>query len=444
MHIKTIVGNLEEIANASGNSKIPEIEKLLIEQGWDGYMTLFYSYNPFITFGIDNTSFLDDVESAPNHSYSREITMPYLWNLLEKLRERILTGNEAKLAVEVFVKNSPIFAKDLIVRILKKDLRAGIGLSSINKAIKNFKEAHTEDEEVQLIPEFDTMLAHKYAKKKLKATKKYRVEPKLDGMRALIKVSNGKAEVLSRNGKPIPAVQWVGDLIASKLTGAGVNDGIYADTVYFDGEFLSGDSFNDTMSGVKKKSEVDKEAVFFMFDILTQKEFEGSKYGEPLLKRVARIDFIYPYLADKAIQTVQGVMVEATSIDLLDESIDEFYELARAKGLEGCIVKDLDAIYEPKRSFAWMKIKGEETEDLTVIGYKEGTGKYEGMLGSLNVDYKGVAVDVGSGLTDEDRAWMWTIKEQLPGKIAEVQFHEVTPDGSLRHPRFIRFRGDKE
>ena len=87
-----------------------------------------------------------------------------------------------------------------------------------------------------------------------------------------------------------------------------------------------------------------------------------------------------------------------------------------------------------------MKIKAEETLDLYVTGWEPGTGKYEGMIGALIVNHKGVPVNVGSGLSD-------TLRQEDPaeivGRMIEVEYHEVTPDGSLRHPRFKRFRDDK-
>ena len=84
-----------------------------------------------------------------------------------------------------------------------------------------------------------------------------------------------------------------------------------------------------------------------------------------------------------------------------------------------------------------------ETIDVPIIGTFPGKGKYKGKLGGYVVDVDGVPVNVGSGITDKDRDQLWLDRDLLPGKLVEVGFHEKTPDGSLRHPRFIRFRTDK-
>ena len=42
-----------------------------------------------------------------------------------------------------------------------------------------------------------------------------------------------------------------------------------------------------------------------------------------------------------------------------------------------------------------------------------------------------LAIDMGLG------------KTAISLKVIEVKYHEVTPDGSLRHPRFYRWRDDK-
>lgn len=62
------------------------------------------------------------------------------------------------------------------------------------------------------------------------------------------------------------------------------------------------------------------------------------------------------------------------------------------------------------------------------------------MIGKLVVDFNGVLVGVGSGLSDEIRA---LDPEELIGRMCEVSYHEVTPDLSLRHPVFECFRDDK-
>ena len=100
----------------------------------------------------------------------------------------------------------------------------------------------------------------------------------------------------------------------------------------------------------------------------------------------------------------------------------------------------------------------------------EGEGKYEGMAGGVVVDFNGVPVRIGGGFTDQQRAEIWadfkgvsvtysytsweeeldemiTVTEKVKpsgqsviGRLIEVKYHEITPDGSMRHPRFARFR----
>ena len=59
------------------------------------------------------------------------------------------------------------------------------------------------------------------------------------------------------------------------------------------------------------------------------------------------------------------------------------------------------------------------------------------------VDYKGVDVQVGSGLTDDIRESVWNMPNAFVGRLIEVRYQEVTPDGSLRFPTFVCFRNDK-
>jgi DNA ligase-1 len=120
-------------------------------------------------------------------------------------------------------------------------------------------------------------------------------------------------------------------------------------------------------------------------------------------------------------------------------------------GYEGIMIKDLEAVYECKRSVAWLKLKPFIEVSLTVIAVEEGTGRNVGKLGALICegvdDGKLIKVNVGSGFTDNDRDSYWQGRENIIGHTVEVRADAATKSQdseetwSLRFPRFLRFRG---
>ena len=98
------------------------------------------------------------------------------------------------------------------------------------------------------------------------------------------------------------------------------------------------------------------------------------------------------------------------------------------------MIKDLDAPYKFGRGPEVMKLKAFHDVDLTVERLIEGTGKHSGKLGSVVVNYHGVEVQGGSGLSDELRDSIWVSPEDFIGRVIEVRYQEETPDGSLRFP----------
>ena len=114
-----------------------------------------------------------------------------------------------------------------------------------------------------------------------------------------------------------------------------------------------------------------------------------------------------------------------------------------SEGKEGLML-NLNKPYEFKRTSNLLKVKKMFTMDLEVVGFEEGTGKNKNNLGALLVDFKGNTVGVGSGLTDYLRKEIWENKNKYLGRIAEIQYFEISKDKngieSLRFPVLKMFR----
>lgn len=387
---------------AKGNEYLPKL--------------FYYAYNPFIKFYVTKYGEVNPKgEGEPTeHTFTRLLV------LLDALSSRTYTGHEAISMVTMFFNGLTPDEYKWYSRTLLKDLRVGATDSLANKVWKN------------LIPTFDCMLAKPWEDVK-KKPKRVVSEPKLDGYRAVCFVHPDKSvEMFTRNGNSIEGFTEIEQELATLPAGV------------YDSEVTGkGNAFNDMQKLVFKKDMVNKPGILNVFDTLPLDEFKAGKSKSTLLVRKAILQVI---LAGK--QLVNILYVE-TSDEMSpdDPRMEHEYQKALEQGYEGIMVKDVDSVYECKRSSAWAKIKPTDTYDLEVVGYEEGTGKNAGKLGALVVEYNGYRVNVGSGYTDAMREEFWADRNALIGKTIEIEAQEATEnlkgEQSLRFPIYKGFRLDK-
>lgn len=88
-----------------------------------------------------------------------------------------------------------------------------------------------------------------------------------------------------------------------------------------------------------------------------------------------------------------------------------------------------------------VKWKPVRTIDAVVTGLVPGKGQHAGKVGALLVSIEGREIASVGGMTLEERDAMG---DDSVGRVVEVAYQYVGSKGRLRHPRFIRFRDDKD
>lgn len=444
MNVTLTLGNLaaviDEIAATDSRSEKEDIlrrnDSLFLRD------VLSYAYDPTILFEfIPNEGDAGSGITDMDHSH-------FMANIDRILRAP--RGSTRRFLYDQLISAARPEAGSLINRIVRKDLRCGITDKTINKVFPG------------LIPEFNVMLAHSFEPKRVKKWPVF-AEPKLDGVRVFAVCRRGaigfQVRFFSRRGKPMAAFehleQAISDAAVHAQTTAIVHSSFAWDSFVLDGEMVSG-SFNETVAKARRKSEAALDAVFNVFDVFDTAvlgDASKAKFDLPYEDRRQIVKSVAAASAFLHAKAALNPLVSTTSY--LVSSVDEIhtlYDNVTSRGLEGLIIKIPGHRYVGKRSHAWLKIKGEETEDLRVIGYFEGAGKYAGILGGLIVERQGIEVRIGGGFSDDQRKEIWTMiaraavvddDSRIIGRLIEVEYHEVTPDGSLRHPRFKRWRDDK-
>lgn len=448
-----------------------------------GRTILYHTYSPTLTYGVDPRR-INFPEEA------KQTTMNLRWTLVSKfigsLATRELSGKAAEMEIITMLNTFNSVGRELLYCILRKDLRAGIGISSINAVEPGF------------IPEFKVMRAQPFESHRIEGKEIY-AEYKLDGYRTTFLCHQGNGGFYTRTGKLYDSLNHaVAPVLKVARSMAQAGEPLFGDPndmkFVIDSEALTG-MFSDT-GKLRRKSEQANEAELHIFDLLSYAEFTGSEKAPDYETRRKRVEAFVRHawrilderhqnliqlvprfrindpdeiqlLFEKARNTTLASYLargnEVREQELLKTTIDK--HTAKPQMLEGLIIKTASGSYVPRKSFEWLKLKPEDTLDLRVVGAYPGQKetKYEHCLGGIVVDHNGVEVNVGGGFSDKEREDIWqayqedmkviadrhlTIDEfvggKLIGRLAEVEFSEVTPDGSLRHPRFIRFRDDKD
>jgi hypothetical protein len=351
-------------------------------------------------------------------------------NQLGYLSKRVYTGNAGIAHLTHVLQNLPADKARVIERIIGKDLKCGVSVSTVNTVWPN------------LIHEYPVMLCSKFEKKLVdKITFPAIAQKKEDGMRFNAIVLDGKCEFRSRNGKEI---MLLGNLEQEFVEmAAGKN-------LVFDGELLVANNDgviqdrqtgNGILNKANKGTITEEQAAKVhaqLWDLIPYEEFVKGKSNDIYVIRWDNL--LACPTKSKKIHFVETFFVNSLS------AAQEIFEQYLADGFEGIILKDTRGLWEDKRTKQQIKFKGEEECDLKIVGIQPGTGKYTGMLGAILCESADgiLKVDVGSGFSDAQRA---TLKDEIIGKIAAVKYNmrikNKQGEESLFLPILIEIRDDK-
>ena len=284
-------------------------------------------------------------------------------------------------------------------------------------------------------------------------------ELKLDGYRLRAAREDGVAKLVSRKGHDMTA----GFPEIAKAIAALPYEGLI-----LDGELVVADdagrpSFSRLQNRAKlsrlpeiKRAAVETPATFYVFDLLG---FEGYDVRPlALVKRKAILAKLLPRA---------GALRYSDHFETKGEAL---YEHVVQLGLEGIMAKKADSAYRGGRSPNWLKIRADRTGDFVVVGCSKPKGS-RGGFGALHLGgyVDGKLTYLGRAGSGFDAKLLKEMSAQLeasvrpttpceagpvpegpdhvwvePAIVVEVRYKEVTPDGLLRQPVFLRVRDDKE
>lgn len=393
---------------------------------------LHYTYTPFKQFRITSVNCKKKanlVEKINNYNAS-------IFNLLDDLHDRVITGNSAIMAFNAFVKDNSEYA-DILFNIIDKNLKTRIDTTLINKVIPG------------LVPVFDVTLAHTYddsTKKKINWNIGQYVSRKLDGNRCVILVyPDGSIEAKTRNGKDYTTLQRVIDEIAL----------LNVHSVVFDGEIClinqdGSENFQGIQSEIRKKDYTIPNPKFKIFDIIELDDFSAG-YGN--VKFSKRQDSLKEILTGYTGSTLE--LVEQVCISTQDELL-EWSEKACVNGWEGVMLR-ADLGYKSGRTYDLLKVKKFKDAEYTVDDVEfgpfrvivDGVEVEEQVLRNIFITHKSYRVSVGSGFSLEERRYYYQHPKELIGKEVTIQYFEETTNMnggiSLRFPtvKFIWKNGKR-
>ncbi len=290
----------------------------------------------------------------------------------------------------------------------------------------------------------------------------YYVEDKYDGIRGqLHKGADGRLALFSRTLDEIIHRFPELEEDARILPGDCILDGEVVG--WRDGQFIPFTEFQQRL-GRKRVSETllqQVPVIFIAFDLLYQ---DGTLWLErPLAERRAALEQLP---LQKALRPAELRVFTETS-----EVLAEF-DPARARGVEGLMIKDPRSEYKPgRRGREWLKLKRPlATLDVVVTAVEWGHGKRRDVLSDYTFAVRRseddpTLLNIGkaySGLTDVEIAELtvWFKAHTLqsfgrvrlvePKIVLEVAFDAIQPSArhkggyALRFPRIVRLRQDKD
>ncbi len=273
---------------------------------------------------------------------------------------------------------------------------------------------------------------------------------KYDGFRAMIYIDDKETKIISRNLNELD--DQFPEIVQcfQRLT-----ENQDVSPIIFDGELCVLETENKAaFDKIQKRGRLkDKEKInhakntlpvtFLAFDLLM---FKGKPLtNQPLHERQRQLNLFF--------SSLNSDITNFREVKTYDDA-SFIWNLVKKEGGEGIVAKQTKSFWEPgKRSKHWLKIKNLLIASFVVLAYDEKNAFFH--IGCVHNDEFKMIGKVGQGFSKEEKEALITIikknctkREQSilyvkPSICIEVEFLEVSKN-ELRHPKFRRFRFDKQ
>ena len=290
---------------------------------------------------------------------------------------------------------------------------------------------------------FQPMLADKYSEKMVEGLFPVMVQPKLDGIRCIIRKESGRIIARSRNGKEFDTLEYM--LIDLEPLFKKYSD------LILDGELYNHDykdDFNKIISIVRKKKPTSCDPAWLDTLEEARDKLQYHIYDIPQVNGPEDMDGEYWSRTVEFVHELKTTKLWPASLRLVQtwwchdlERVSQVYNNHVTKGYEGSMVR-LNRGYESSRSKSLLKYKEFKDAEYLVVGIDEGSGNRSGTAKHL------VCKDVDTGKVFNSNIkgnfeWYTELlenKDDYIGKMVTIQFANLTPDGIPRFPFALSFR----
>lgn len=383
---------------------------------------LYYALNPLLSYNLSEKSLaiLDGCGSTSEMFTDIFDCCQYL-SMLKAMDATTL------VRVKAFLLTCNPDEQRLYIELLSKTLRLGVTAKTVNKEIPG------------LIPVWEVQQAFPIDSHPIPEGTEFWLTQKLNGTRATFH----QGRLRARSGAEYKGLDHITNEINFVALAGFVLDGEL--TLREKGDLSDNEAFREA-TGIINSENVDKTTICYtIFDIIPSENFDKSQDSITYSTRRIILDELDKSLKKDNAQNVSvlPVLYHGTDQNQIPTLLDKMVE----EDKEGLMV-NLDVPYKRKRHSGILKVKRFYTMDLPIIRCVEGTGRLEGMLGAMVVDFKGNEVGVGTGFSDEQRVSFWNDRDNLVGKLCEIKYKEVSSDKktgeeSLQFPVFVGIRDDK-
>jgi ATP-dependent DNA ligase len=251
------------------------------------------------------------------------------------------------------------------------------------------------------------------------------VQPKLDGLRCVIRLHEGVPTYQSRTGGYFTGLQHLDKPILEILS--------KKPELILDGELYTQQIPFEELAGIIKKktlSETDKEKIkcvqYHVYDLIIPK----MHFSE-------RLSVLQKVVPDQNAELFENILVTQVPTILADTPRaykDKFGEYV-AQGYEGIMLRNMNGFYQENyRSNDLMKYKEFFEDEYKIVGFKEAMGRDSGTVIWECETKNGIRFSVRPKGTQEARREWFANADKFVGKRLTVIFQELSEMGVPRFP----------